>query len=70
MTKRETFLRLTILYVAVGIATSVINNLMALTQGEPTAFAWTGSIWDNLVLFFWWFLIPALIWPLVLLGLY
>ena len=50
-------------YLAVGLAISLVQNLWARAAGEPTAFAWTGSLGGNALLFFWWFLVPALIWP-------
>ena len=51
--------RLAIGYLCSGFIIALYQNL----AGELTAFAWTGSIAGNLVLFFWWFLVPALIWP-------
>lgn len=52
-------LRLPIAYLFVGFAISLYENIF----GELTAFAWTGSIKGNLLLLFWWFIVPALIWP-------
>jgi hypothetical protein len=46
-------------YLCIGFAISFYQNLF----GELTAFAWTGSVKENLVLLFWWFIVPAFIWP-------
>jgi hypothetical protein len=50
-------------YLAIGFALSFVLNLRGVWAGEPTAFVWTGSVAGNLTLFFWWFLVPALLWP-------
>ena len=50
-------------YLAIGLAISLAQNLWgALTDGL-TAFSWTGSLAGNVVLVIWWFLWPALTWP-------
>ena len=46
-------------YLCIGFAISLYQNIF----GELTAFAWTGSIKGNLILLFWWFIVPGLIWP-------
>jgi len=51
--------RLAIGYLCIGLAISLYHNIF----GELTAFAWTGSFEGNLLLLFWWFIVPALIWP-------
>jgi hypothetical protein len=40
-----------------------VQNLWARAAGKPTAFVWAGSWGDQTVLLVWWFLVPALIWP-------
>jgi hypothetical protein len=37
--------------------------LYGAVTGGLTAFAWTGSLEDNAILLFWWFIYPAMIWP-------
>ena len=46
-------------YLSAGFGVSLYQNLF----GDLTAFAWTGSVKGNLLLFFWWFLVPSLVWP-------
>ena len=46
-------------YLCIGFAISLYQNIF----GELTAFAWTGSIEGNVILLFWWFIVPGLIWP-------
>ena len=50
-------------YFAVGFALSLAQNLWGVLAGGLTAFAWTGSLVGNVVLLIWWFLWPALTWP-------
>lgn len=50
--------QLAIGYLAIGLAISLIQNIL----GELTAFAWAGSIEGNFILLFWWFIVPASIW--------
>jgi hypothetical protein len=52
-------MRLAIGYLGIGFAISLYQNIF----GELTAFAWTGSFKDNVILLFWWFIVPALIGP-------
>ena len=59
MAKARFIRRLAIAYLSIGFAISTYQNIF----GELTAFAWTGSIKGNLILLFWWFVVPALIWP-------
>ncbi len=54
-----TIKRLAIGYLCIGFAISLYQNIF----GALTAFAWTGSIKDGFILLFWWFIVPALIWP-------
>jgi hypothetical protein len=49
----------TIGYLGIGFSISIYQNIF----GALTAFAWTGSIKDNIILLFWWFIVPALMWP-------
>lgn len=60
---RRRLARGVLLYLAIGFAISIAQNLWARAAGEPTAFAWTGSWSDQALLLFWWFLVPALTWP-------
>jgi hypothetical protein len=46
-------------YLGIGFVVSVIQNIF----GELTAFAWTGSVEGNLILLFWWFIVPIFVWP-------
>jgi len=50
-------------YLAVGFVLSFVQNLWARFAGEPTAFAWAGSLSGTVLLLFWWLVVPALIWP-------
>ena len=46
-------------YLSTGLGISLYQNLF----GELTAFAWTGSVKGNLLLLFWWLIVPAFLWP-------
>ena len=59
VTKAKLIGRLAVGYLVVGFIISLCQNIF----GSLTVFTWTGSIAGNLILFFWWFLVPALIWP-------
>lgn len=48
-----------LVYLAIGFATALWTNV----TGDLTVFAWTGSVKDNAILWFWWFIVPILIWP-------
>ena len=50
-------------YLVVGVIISIAQNLVAAQRGEPTAFAWAGSLLGQCVLLFWWLIVPALSWP-------
>jgi len=56
-------LRVAKYYIVIGIIFSAEENLRGLLTAKPTAFAWTGSVLQNLTLFTWWFLWPAITWP-------
>lgn len=60
---RRRLTRGALIYLAIGFAISITQNLWARAAGEPTSFAWVGSWHDQAVLLFWWFLVPALTWP-------
>lgn len=51
-------------YATLGLLISVTQNVVGLFTGNLSAFVWTGSIKDNVILMFWWVLVPALTWPL------
>jgi hypothetical protein len=57
--KSRTIKHAAIGYLCIGFAISLYQNLFS----ELTVFAWTGSLNGNLLLFFWWFIVPGLIWP-------
>ena len=59
MSKSRLIMRLAIGYLCGGFGILLYQNIF----GELTAFAWTGSIKGNVLLLFWWFIVPALIWP-------
>ena len=59
MAKSLTIKHLAIGYLCTGFGISLYQNLF----GELTAFAWTGSFKGNLLLLFWWFIVPSFIWP-------
>lgn len=52
-----------LIYLAIGFALSTAQNIWGRAAGEPTAFIWAGSWRDQTLLLFWWFLVPALTWP-------
>lgn len=56
-------LRLCLAYLVVGFAFSAAQNAWAALRGGPSAFVWAGSWKGTLLLLFWWFVMPALIWP-------
>jgi hypothetical protein len=53
-------------YVAIGLAASCAINLAGLIMGAPTAFTSGGSLQGTMILWFWWFFMPALTWPVFL----
>ena len=59
MVKALAIKNLAIGYLCTGFGISLYQNLF----GELTAFAWTGSVKGNLLLLFWWFIVPSVIWP-------
>jgi len=59
MAKSNLIIQLAVCYLCIGFAISLYQNIF----GELTAFAWTGSIDGNVILLFWWFIVPAIIWP-------
>ena len=54
---------LIIAYLAFGLSLSAAQNLGGAVSGHLSAFVWTGSIVGNATLLFWWFLVPAVTWP-------
>jgi len=59
MASRLTIRQAIIGYLCIGFSVSIYQNIF----GALTAFAWTGSIKDNITLLFWWLIVPALVWP-------
>ncbi len=59
MAELPTIKQATISYLCIGFSVSLYQNIF----GALTAFAWTGSIKGNIILIFWWFIVPALMWP-------
>ena len=55
----KSMMRVALGYLCIGAAVSLCQNIF----GALTVFAWTGSITGNLTLFFWWLIVPMLIWP-------
>jgi hypothetical protein len=60
---RRVVFRCLVVYLAVGLSMSFAQNLYGAVTGGLTAFAWTGSLKHNAILFLWWFIVPAIIWP-------
>jgi hypothetical protein len=50
-------------YVAIGFVLACVINIKGLLVGAPTAFSFGGSLQGMALLWFWWFFVPALIWP-------
>jgi hypothetical protein len=50
-------------YVAIGFVLACVANIKGLLVGAPTAFSFGGSLPGTALLWFWWFFVPALIWP-------
>jgi hypothetical protein len=59
MIKSVSLKHLLIGYLSTGFVISLYQNLFS----ELTALAWTGSVKGNLLLLFWWFIVPSLLWP-------
>ena len=59
MAKSVSAKQLTIGYLCIGVVISLYQNLF----GELTAFVWPGSIKESVLLLFWWFVVPSVIWP-------
>jgi hypothetical protein len=66
MTKgwRHFILQFIAIYLSVGFFLSLGTNVLGGATGGPSAFVWTGSLKGNAVLLFWWFIIPAITWPI------
>jgi len=60
---RRVVFRFISIYLGIGFLISSADNLWGLATGNLTAFAWTGSLRFNAILFFWLFIVPAIIWP-------
>jgi hypothetical protein len=56
-------LRALVVYFVIGLSMSLFQNIHSYFAGGPTAFIWTGSVKGNLILAFWWFIVPSVIWP-------
>ncbi|OLA98146.1 MAG: hypothetical protein AUH19_01430 [Verrucomicrobia bacterium 13_2_20CM_55_10] len=56
-------LRFIAIYLGIGFSISFLENFSAAATGGLSAFVWTGSLKGNAVLLFWWFIIPAITWP-------
>jgi hypothetical protein len=61
--RRRVVFRFMAIYLGIGFSISFAENLYGAVTGGLTAFAWTGSLKDNAILLFWWFIYPAMIWP-------
>jgi hypothetical protein len=61
---RRTSGRVLLVYLSIGLFLSCAQNVQGLVTGDPTAFAWTGSLRDNIIILFWWFLVPIVTWPI------
>jgi hypothetical protein len=48
---------------AFELSLSVAQNLWGAVSGHRSAFVWTGSVVGTATLLFWWFLVPAVTWP-------
>lgn len=57
-------LRGILFYLMIGFLLSLFQNIIGYYSGGPTVFAWTGSIEGNLILLFWWLIVPTIIWPI------
>jgi hypothetical protein len=60
---RRFVLRFIAIYLGIGFSISFAENVWGAAKGGLSAFVWTGSLKGNAVLLFWWFIIPAIIWP-------
>jgi hypothetical protein len=61
---RRRILQFIAIYLSIGFLISFGENLWGAAAGGLSAFVWTGSLEDNAVLLFWWFIIPAITWPI------
>jgi hypothetical protein len=60
---RRLVLRFIAIYLGIGFSISFVENLWGAATGGLSAFFWTGSLKNNAILLFWWFIYPAIIWP-------
>ena len=60
---RRLVLRFIAIYLGVGFSISFAENLWGAATDGLSAFFLTGSLKDDALLLFWWFIVPALIWP-------
>jgi hypothetical protein len=56
-------LRFVAIYLGIGFSMSLLENFSAAATGGLSA-VWTGSLKGNAVLLLWWFIIPAITWPI------
>jgi len=61
---RRSIIRLIAIYLGIGFSISFAENVWGAATGGLSAFVWTSSLKTNAVLLFWWFIIPALTWPI------
>jgi len=62
MTK-ETIKKFIAIYFTIGLFISFVQNLIGLISGNLTCFVWSGSLRNQILLIFWWLIVPALMWP-------
>ncbi len=61
---QRTSLRVLLIYLPIGLFLSCVQNVQGLLTGGPTAFVWSSSLRGNIILLFWWFLVPIFTWPI------
>jgi hypothetical protein len=61
---RRSALRFIAIYLGIGFSISFVENFWGAATGNLSAFVWTGSWKNNAILLFWWFIVPAIMWPI------
>jgi hypothetical protein len=61
--RRHFVFRVVAIYIGIGLCISFAENLWGAATGGLSAFVWAGSLKSNALLLFWWFIVPAMIWP-------
>ncbi len=60
---RIIFFRGLLIYMLIGFLLSLSQNINGYYSDKLTVFAWTGSVYGNMIILFWWLIVPTIFWP-------